>query len=158
MRLFFAIAAVLASISDSVPAENHGSGPTLQPYFSAIIVRNLDTSVAWYQSLFDLRVKDRQSLPERKIRLAILESPSFLAELIEDPSALDRRKLLANSPEGTNIQGHFKIGFKVTGMDGLLKRLQILKVPVERIYTDSVSKKRNFLIQDPDGNLIQFFE
>ena len=158
MKIAFVLAAVVAALSVTIPAENEQSAAGLEPYFAAIIVRNLDASVAWYQSLFGLTVKDRQSIPGRKIRLAILESPSFLTELIEDQAALDRRKLLEKSPKGTNIQGHFKIGFRVTDMDGLLKRLQALKVPVERVYSDPRSKRRNFLINDPDGNLIQFFE
>ena len=88
----------------------------------------------------------------------ILESSSFLLELIENKTWPTQKKLLAGQPGGTRIQGFFKIGFKVTDMDACLKMLAALKIIPERIYTDPATKKRNFLINDPDGNLVQFFE
>jgi len=38
-----------------------------------------------------------------------------------------------------------------------LKRLAALSIATSQIYKDAKGK-RNFLISDPDGNLIQFFE
>ncbi|MBS1531563.1 MAG: hypothetical protein JSU01_14750 [Bacteroidetes bacterium] len=43
-------------------------------------------------------------------------------------------------------------------MDAYLKRLNELKITVPQIWTDATTGKRNFLITDPDGNLIQFYE
>jgi len=129
-----------------------------EPYFSAVIVRNVDSSAAWYQSVFNLRVQNRINDTERGFRVMILTSPSFLLELIENRSWPDQKSILADRPEGTRIQGFFKIGFTVPDMDVCLKRLAELRIVPERIYTDSETKKRNFLVTDPDGNLIQFFE
>ena len=88
----------------------------------------------------------------------ILESSTVLLELIENKSWPDQKKLLADKPAGTRIQGFFKIGFKGPDMDACIKHLAGLKIIPERIYTDSETKKRNFLINDPNGNLVQFFE
>jgi len=118
----------------------------------------VDSSTAWYQSVFDLKIKNRINDTERGFRVVILESATFLLELIENKSWPDQKKLLADKPSGTRIQGFFKIGCKVPDMDACIKRLGGLKIIPERIYTDSETKKRNFLINDPDGNLIQFFE
>ena len=129
-----------------------------EPYFSAIIVNNVDSSSAWYQSVFDLKIKNRINDTERGFRVILLESSTFSLELIENKSWPDQKKLLADKPPGTRIQGFFKIGFKVPDMDACVKRLAGLKIIPERIYTDAETKKRNFLINDPDGNLVQFFE
>lgn len=129
-----------------------------EPYFSAVIVANVDTSTVWYQSVFDLKIKNRINDTERGFRVMILESKAFILELIENKSWPDQKKLLADKPAGTQIQGFFKIGFKVPDMDACIKRLAELKIVPERIYADSETKKRNFLINDPDGNLVQFFE
>ncbi|MGZ8516074.1 MAG: VOC family protein, partial [Chitinophagaceae bacterium] len=128
------------------------------PYFSAVIVNNVDSSATWYQSVFDLKIKNRINDTPNGFRVMILESSTFLLELIENRSWPDQKKLLEGKPEGTRIQGFFKMGFKVPDMDACLKRLADLRVIPGRIYTDSETKKRNFLINDPDGNLVQFFD
>jgi|SRR6266498_2677051 len=129
----------------------------MNPYFSAVIVRNIDTSSLWYQSVFGLQVKNRINEPETGFKVIILESSQLVMELIEDKSSLDTKKILNGKPEGTHIQGFFKIGFKVSDVDACINHLKNLKITVERVYTDS-SNKRNFLINDPDGNLVQLFE
>lgn len=129
-----------------------------EPFFSAVIVNNVDSSAAWYQSVFDLKISNRINDTERGFKVMILESSTFLLELIENKSWPDQKKLLADKPAGTRIQGFFKLGFKAPDMDACIKRLAGLKIIPERIYTNSETKKRNFLINDPDGNLVQFFE
>jgi hypothetical protein len=64
---------------------------------------------------------------------------------------------------GTNHREHksrdiLKQGFKVANMDACLKHLNNLKIKVPRVWTDSSTGKRNFIIEYPDENLIQFFE
>jgi catechol 2,3-dioxygenase-like lactoylglutathione lyase family enzyme len=128
------------------------------PYFSGVIVSNIETSSSWYQSVFSLKVKSRIDDPDYGAKVAILESSKILIELLEMKAALAPKDLLQVKPEGSRIRGHFKIGFKVSDMDEWLKRMASLKIPVDRVYTDAATRKRNFLINDPDGNLIQFFE
>lgn len=149
---------LLALISACITQAQSTSAFKYQPYFSAVIVNNVDSSTAWYQSVFDLKINNRINDTERGFRVMILESSTFLVELIENKTWPDQKKLLAGKPAGTRIQGFFKIGFKVTDMDACLKRLAGLKIIPDRIYTDSETKKRNFLTNDPDGNLVQFFE
>ena len=152
------ILSLLMLISACIAAAQNSSGVKYEPYFSAVIVHDVDSSTAWYQSVFDLKVKNRINDVERGFRVTILESPTFLLELIENRSWPAQKKLLADKPEGTRIEGFFKIGFKVPDVDAFLKHLADLKIIPERIYTDSETKKRNFLINDPDGNLLQIFE
>jgi len=128
------------------------------PSFSAIIVKDVDTSAAWYQAVFDMKTKNRINDTERGFRIVIMEHSSFILELIENKSWPDQKQLLSGKPEGTRIQGFFKIGFSVAHIDNCLKHLASLKIVPDRVYTDSETKKRNFLIEDPDKNLIQFFE
>lgn len=129
-----------------------------EPHFSAVIVNNVDSSTKWYQSIFGLKIKNRIDDTQNGFRVTIMESSTYLLELIENKTWPDQKKLLVGQPDGTRIQGFFKIGFKVPDMDSCLKWLSALKIIPGRIYIDSATKKRNFLINDPDGNLVQFFE
>jgi hypothetical protein len=125
-------------------------------YFSALIVKNIDSSVNWYQSVLGLKTKFLPDVPPG-IKVAILESPQIVLEMIENVAWLDPKELLKDKPEGTRLHGYFKIGFKVTAMDNFIDHLKKLNILIPRIYKDD-SGKRNFLVEDPDKNLVQFFE
>ena len=83
--------------------------------------------------------------------------PGIVLEVIENNAWPDPEEFLKGKPEGTRLQGYFKIGFKVTAMDSFIDHLNKLNVSIPRIYNDD-SGKRNFLVEDPDKNLVQFFE
>ena len=63
-----------------------------------------------------------------------------------------------NKANGTQVTGHFKLAFRTTNMNLLLSKLEEAKIKVPRVWTNNETGKRNFLIEDPDGNLIQFLE
>jgi hypothetical protein len=128
----------------------------VDPYFYAIIVKNIDSSVNWYQFVLGLKTKFLPGTPQG-IRVAILESPQIVLEIIENNAWLDPKEYLKGKPEGTRLHGYFKIGFKVTAMDSFIEHLNKLNISIPRIYKDD-SGKRNFLVEDPDKNLVQFFE
>ena len=125
-------------------------------YFSALIVKNIDSSAKWYQSVLGLKTRFLPDVPQG-IKVAILESPKIVIELIENVAWLDPKEFLKSKPEGTRLHGYFKIGFKVVAMDNFIDHLKKLNVSIPRIYKDD-SGKRNFLVEDPDKNLVQFFE
>lgn len=125
-------------------------------YFSALIVKNIDSSVNWYQSVLGLKTRFLPDVP-KGIRVAILESAPIVLEIIENVSWLDPKELLKDKPDGTRLHGYFKIGFKVTAMDKFIDHLKKINISIPRIYKDE-SGKRNFLVEDPDKNLVQFFE
>src|SRR5262245_39754670 len=119
-RLFISALSVLLiySVNGQIaPAFNYA------PSFSAVIVKNVDTSAAWYQAVFEMKIKNRINDTERGFRVVIMEHSSFILELIENKSWPDQRQLLSGRPDGTRIQGFFKIGFSVADFDGCLKHL-----------------------------------
>ena len=158
-KIILSVLISIANITYSQGGEKPGStSNSFSPdhYFSAVIVKNIDSSVSWYQSVLGLKARFLTGTPQG-IRVAILESPQIVIEIIENSDWLDPKKLLEGKPEGTRIYGYFKIGFKIASMDNFLEHLKKLNITVPRIYKDD-SGKRNFLVDDPDKNLVQFFE
>jgi catechol 2,3-dioxygenase-like lactoylglutathione lyase family enzyme len=128
-----------------------------QPYFSAVVVKKLATSVKWYQSVFDLKLKSEMKDPNQAYHIVILESPNYLLELLELKGSIDKAGLLKDKQDA-EMQGHFKIGFKISDASAVATKLKNINIEVPNVWTDPATGKKNFLIQDPDGNLIQFFE
>lgn len=146
---------VFIIITSTAPGQQTSSFQ-VDSYFSALIVKSIDSSVNWYQSVLGLKTKFLPGTPQG-IKVAILESPQIVLEIIENNEWLDPKEFLKGKPEGTRLHGYFKIGFKVTAMDAFIAHLNKLNISIPRIYKDD-SGKRNFLVEDPDKNLVQFFE
>lgn len=129
------------------------------PYFSAVIVSNIDSSLIWYQTVLKLKVRNRIENPERGSKIAVLERSGVLVELIEVKTSLAGKQILKDKPPRTLIQGFSKIGFRVTDLDRI--HIQLAELGVKffgNVFRDPFSSKRSFLVSDPDGNLVQFFE
>jgi predicted enzyme related to lactoylglutathione lyase len=134
------------------------SPPAYTSSFAAVIVSNLESSSTWYQSVLNLQVKQQMNDSQGNYRITVLSSGGFDLELLELKGSLTRSSVLAGKPSGTQIQGHFKIGFNVSDLDAYIRKLASYNVQVSTIHTDQQTRKRNFLITDPDGNLVQIFE
>lgn len=104
-----------------------------KPDFSAVIVKDIGVSVAWYQSVFGLTIKTESNDIQNGYKVAIMESKNMNLELLELRGSLTREEILSGKPEGTQIQGHFKTGFKVENIDDCLKRLSHLKIEVPQV-------------------------
>jgi predicted enzyme related to lactoylglutathione lyase len=157
MTLQHRLTLILFTVALSVYSQQTQSF-TYQPSFAAVIVKDINQAVNWYQAVFDLTVRERIGDEKTDYKVVILESKTFTLELLQLKGSIDTQELLKGKPDNTYAQGHFKIGFQVADMNGCLQQLEKLNVKVPRVYTDNKTQKRNFLITDPDGNLIQFFE
>lgn len=96
--------------------------------------------------------------PQGQYKIVFLESDRLFLEILQLKGSLVPKELLAGKSPGTQIQGHFKIFFKTDDINGLLKQLSSLKIPVPQVWTDAKTGKKNFIIYDPDGNMVQFFD
>ena len=131
----------------------------MKPYFSAIVVSNIDSSISWYKKILGLQLRNRTDAPERGFIQANLHNKEMLIELIQVDSSLPGSKILENHPPRTRIRGFMKFGFYVKDIESLYKQLKDQNIKFTgRMVADPVNNKKTFLINDPDDNLIQFFE
>lgn len=144
------------SLIPTASAIGQSSNP-YSPNFAAIVVNDINISSPWYQSVFGMTLKSESDMASG-LKQIVLSSALMEVELLEFSGSLSRSSILVGHVAGAQVQGLFKIGFTVSDMDKMLSHLKAVNVPVPRIYTDTQTRKRNFLITDPDGNYIQFFE
>lgn len=84
---------------------------------------------------------------------------SFWLEMIQNPRVVKRNELEKTFPERVGNDGFFKMGFYVENLENLetvLKSRQVtFKYPM---MVNDRFKMKLFIIQDPEGNMIQFFK
>src|SRR5262245_59489632 len=67
-----------------------------KPFFSAIIVANIDSSISWYKKVLGLELRNRTDAPDRGFIQANLFNKNILIELIQVDSSVAARSMLAN--------------------------------------------------------------
>ncbi len=124
--------------------------PQFSPYFSAIIVSDVENSVEWYSQVFSAEVVARYDNEERGFKIVNLDAGNFLIELLE---LRDAKAKVGRS------QGFFKTGFLVDDILTWEKHLKKLNVEFhgDMAYDEKI-KKRMLIFKDPDGNYLQLFE
>ena len=130
-----------------------------EPYFGAVIVENIDSSVAWYTKILNLKIIKRQENKEAGYKIVNLGNDEILLELLELNSSVSAKTLLEKNPGKKWVTGIMKIGFKTDDIDLTYDNFKSMNLKFRGgIVTDPDTNKKMFIIIDPDGNYIQFFE
>jgi extradiol dioxygenase family protein len=125
----------------------------LTPNFIALSVKNIDTTQKWYCDNLGFTVKKPVANVGTGVRYELLSGNGMLIELIENAKAA--------RPESVDALPHgiFKFGFRVNDLDKLVRMLSSKAIsPKYGPYKSTVTDPANFIVEDPEGNLIQFFE
>ncbi|HOO63737.1 MAG TPA: VOC family protein [Synergistaceae bacterium] len=117
--------------------------------WATIAVRNLDESIAFYTTLTGLRVVRRFSAgPGVEI--------AFMGNGVKGETLVE---LLADSNADAVTYGEgFSLGFAVDSLDAMLETVRRQNIPVHRGPVEIPGGARFFLIKDPDGLNVQFFQ
>lgn len=130
-----------------------------QPLFTAITVENLDSSINWYGKVLNLKLRNRVDNAARGFKQAVLQDKGIMIELVQLDKAVSGDSVLSAYPKGSTLLGFYKFGLLVADIQGLFNQLHSMAVNMHgKLVADPVSGKRTFIIADPDGNLVQFFE
>ncbi|WP_420319063.1 VOC family protein [Ekhidna sp.] len=128
----------------------------LKPYFSAIIVEDLESSVSWYSDNLGFKLINETDLyQDRGFKQANLSNSTTSLELIQLKNAINPNELIEPKQR---LRGFFKIGYFVSDFDSLVKSLQQSEVEFHGSVVKDANGKKMLIIKDPDGNKIQLFE
>ena len=117
--------------------------------WTAIYVKNLDESIAFYSKLVGLQVMKRfPAGPGMEIAfMGNGENNETLVELLAD-----RNKSAVNNSE------FISIGFAVDSLDAMLETIKNQNIPVHSGPVETPSGSRFFCVKDPNGVIVQFFQ
>ena len=130
--------------------------------WAGITVSNLEVSRKWYEEKLGFKLAKSMDLPEHNLRLAFLELNGFTLELIEFQQSVSLATVQNRIPElkdRDHLQGFVKLGFRITDVDALAATLKASRVKLRMQPTnDREFHDRFLLVEDPDGNTLQFFQ
>jgi catechol 2,3-dioxygenase-like lactoylglutathione lyase family enzyme len=131
----------------------------LVPYFGAVIVENIDSSVKWYSDVLQIKEIKRHENAEAGYKIVNLGNDKILLELLELKSSVSPKAVFENHPGKKWVKGFMKIGFKVHNIDSVFNSYKNRGIKMlGEMINDPVTGKKSFIILDPDGNYLQFFE
>ncbi len=136
-----------------------------EPKLVAIAVQDLERSIQWYTQKLGFEVeKEMTEYPDHGLRNAFLKLGDFHLEIIEFSKAYKPSEILPN--EESYVGGVFKLGWKVNDIETVYNRIKEMEevdmvAELGELPESSISipwPSKYFLIQDPDGNYLQFFD
>lgn len=136
-----------------------------KPNLIALFVEDIDSSLNWYKEKLNFEVeRSIEEYPDYGLKIAFLESNDFHLEIIEKANSFKQSEITIN--QDRYVGGVFKIGFKTNDLEKVYNQLK--KFNDVEFVTDIGILPENkipipwptkfFLIKDPDGNFIQFFD
>lgn len=133
--------------------------PDPEGYFSAVIVEDFDSSLNWYTDVLGFELVNQQASEARGFQVANLQRGGVMLEILELKTALSPKNAIPDFNSKTRLTGIFKTGFFVANFDGWVNHFKAKGVTFRgNVVTDPESGKKMVIVQDPDGNRIQFFE
>ena len=157
-----AVTSVEVMLGLKARAEGQSALATARPYLVSLSVANLDTSVRWYRDMLGFRETRRQNVPDSSLRISFLELNGFRRELIEFKDSVSSAAIRSKFPavdDQAKVQGFGKLAFAVTNVGEVAASLKNKKVKfVREVTQDKDTGEIWFIIEDADGNWLQFLE
>lgn len=147
--------------SDKRPGTAAPTAPpaVLRPYLMALLVRNADTTQAWYTSRLGFVAVDTVDVPESQLRIRFLEKDGYRLELVENATTIHPDSALKYVPQYNGFYGFAKLCFKTPDLDALDRHLRALGTRYFFSVRKEEAGENSFVIvYDPDGNLVQVIE
>lgn len=125
--------------------------------FFALSVADVQASSQWYQDKFGLKVV-LEPPPSNNSTVIVLEGGGLIVELIQNGAAKPLSKVAPTVTDKFLIHSITKVGVIVDDFDKTLATMRErgIKIVIGP-FPKSANQRENVIIQDNEGNLIQFF-
>jgi hypothetical protein len=156
--LFFSASLLTAQNNHTGQEVNPDS--SMRPYLIAIVVQNVENTAAWYKEKLNFEIIKKLDFPEYdSLKIIAMKYGETELELIQKKTSFSINKFVPdyNGFSDAPLRGFAKIAFWVHNIDKLAARLKLMNVKFYRnLYDDKSFGVRSFIIEDIDGNSLQF--
>lgn len=125
--------------------------------FFAITVPNTDSASKWYEEVFQLKLLKEFKSAERNIHVRIIGNTHLKIEIVQNENSLSECSVQKDNK--LRVRSCFKAGVYVTNMAATEAYLRQKNVLIKYgPFEDKETHTRSFIIEDPNGFMIQVFE
>lgn len=150
------------AVATSVASQAQVSGgansqASIRPSFIGLFVSQLDSTKSWYENKLGFKVMQYKKISPQ-LSFAMLEWNGIWIEMIQNPKVAQRKRIAETFSGAAGVDGFFKLGFHVDNLGALEENLKIKGVKFKYpMMNNEEFKMKLFIIEDPEGNLIQFY-
>ena len=125
--------------------------------FFAITVPNTDSTSKWYEEVFQLKLLKEFKSAERNIHVRIVGNNHLKIEIVQNENSLSECSVQKDNK--LRVRSCFKAGVYVTNIAATEIYLHKRNVTIKYgPFDDKETHTRSFIIEDPNGFMIQVFE
>ena len=131
----------------------------VRPVLVGIYAQDYDATVSWYSENFGFETVKEVTNENANIKIGFLNNGAFELEIYSDIKPAAGSERLKRDRFGMPSQGFVKLSLEAEDLRGLASALRANDVTFVREIKESDRKRgqRWFMVEDPDGNLIQVF-
>jgi catechol 2,3-dioxygenase-like lactoylglutathione lyase family enzyme len=147
-------------IASKKPANTTAADSVFRPYWIGIVVANAEKAANWYKEKLGFAIIRQMSFPDYdSMKIVHLELGKAVIELVQRKTSFSIKKYVPDydgfgkSP----MQGLVKVAFYVADATALASKLRAANVKFRvDIFDSKEFGVRSFIIEDLDGNFLQF--
>jgi len=136
-------------------------GQSIKLHTIGIVVSDIEKASDWYENILELKLYKEMAFPEfDSLKINFLRGKEFQLELMEKKTSFSINAYVPDySLNNSPLIGFSKVSFSVTNIHGMYDRIKKLGVhEILGITEDPEFNSIYFIINDLDGNVLQFIE
>jgi hypothetical protein len=144
----------------SVNVYSQSSGPgIIGKSFMALNVSNADSAGRWYEEMFGLKLLKEIKPVDGSVHVRIEGNEFLLVEIIQTKDYKTILDCQLQKDQSHLLRGFFKAGLFVRDAQKAADYFKARSVAIKHgIFSDKETATLSFILEDPNGNLLQFIQ
>jgi catechol-2,3-dioxygenase len=127
--------------------------------FIAMNVSDADSAAKWYEEMFGLKLLKEIKTSDGSAHIRIEGNSSFMVEIIQVKDSKTLTDCQLQKDQSHLLRGFFKTGVFVSDIQKAEDYFKSKGVAIRHsIFSDKETATMSFILEDPNGNMIQFIQ
>lgn len=145
-------------LSGDLASQSNGPG-IMGKSFIALNASNADSAARWYEEMFGLKLVKEIKPADGSVHIRIEGSEFLLVEILQIKDSKTIMDCQLQKGQSHLLRGFFKAGLFVSDAQTAVDYFKSKGVAIQHgIFNDKETATISFIVEDPNGNLLQFIQ
>lgn len=127
--------------------------------FFALNVSNADSTARWYEEMFGIRLLKEIKPADGSAHIRIEGNEFLMVEILQLKDSRSMIDCNLKKDEAHRLGGYFKVGVFVRDAQKAQDYFKSKGVAIRHpVFSDKETATKSFILEDPNGNMLQFLE